>query len=79
MEIDLSIEELDLIKDGIIKAIEWIENPELNCIDTTEDFMKKVVEKKRQDFKSLGRKISTILDIEFEKIKEERKNSNLVR
>lgn len=75
MEIELTIKELSLINDGIIKAIEWIENPELNCIDATEDYMKEIVEKKRQDFKSLGRKISSIMEIEFKKIREERKNN----
>lgn len=75
MQLDLTIKELNLISDGLIKAIEWIENPELNCIDTTEDYMKEIVETKRQDFKSLGRKISSIMEVEFERRKEERKNN----
>lgn len=75
MQIELTIKELNLISDGLIKAIEWIENPELNCIDTTEDYMKEIVETKRQDFKSLGRKISSIMEVEFERRKEERKNN----
>ena len=62
MEITLTLNEATIIQDGLVKLLEYIQDPETQShLDLTNEMMKKMFDKKLEDTKSIALKLNTLI------------------
>ena len=62
MEITLTLNEATIIQDGLVKLLEYIQDPETQShLDLSNEMMKKMFDKKLEDTKSIALKLNTLI------------------